>query len=641
MTCRARHFLFAFLFTAAALTAQVVHVGTYGHPFSGWIRATTDFEPAAEAGVLTHPRAGTAIYVMGRRVGRDARIVDIRCDLNAGQLPSFDLSTATPFEFVRGDPPADPEAFFGRITVAGVRLPFVSAVPDGAGYLAHFRGRVTAMLCANVWLWWYPDWPALAFGEVVLCASNGSITDMEARAPADCRLAFGAADVFVPGLPGGAPLLPEGEVLADGQAKSWPLTLVWRDHLASASEWLSAHAVVTNGVCANGISRLWWSGNPRELRPAALDWTKQHWSTSLQNLHTWQTGVLGVAAFSGRTGAQEDQIFVGAECADLPAGLGAEKVRYWVALGQSRWPCQHLEADGRLLDLDGHPNLVMYAGRAHFHYGVSPDQLGKPRPQNGLIEAHGWMGPDRQHWLLNTLSISYRLRGSPALQWQLEAQARLFLFGETVRPGLSTSHFEASRALGWISLVALQLWDGLDNRELAQRVRDRYRALVEQIYIPELRGRDGVWDRLDERQLSSVTQWPINWMPYQQGVGTYWLDVACERFEIPAGRAIALEGALTQLEHGFIRQPDGSWGTVAYRGVDPSTSPITLAPLVQDAGANLAGRGSVHVWSTLCPATVLRHDPEHPKASELFEQIVRDGEASSSGRHWVPPGMGQ
>jgi hypothetical protein len=79
--------------------------------------------------------------------------------------------------------------------------------------------------------------------------------------------------------------------------------------------------------------------------------------------------------------------------------------RYYAALGQLRRPCHHLEDQ---------------AGR---------DQLGKPR-QPTLSETHGWLGPDREHWLQNTVAIALRITGGPALEWEMAAQARLFWWHE-------------------------------------------------------------------------------------------------------------------------------------------------------------------------------------------------------------------
>ena len=592
--------LFVVVFLLAAwLPAQVVSLANYsGSAYDGWKRCTVDVMPPHEAG-----QVGATRYVLGRRIGTDVRVIDVRVRLDAGEVLSLDLSTATPWAFVLGPLPADPLAFFGAPTIAGVPLQVVALQADGAGYLAHLRARVGPMLCCDLWLWWYPDAPAWAIGEAVVCASNPAVPDVTATVPTDFRLRFGTADVLVPGAQGGGPcLLPAGTIFGDGQARSFPLVLIWRQHLTSPTEWSSAGAAANLAIAANGISRLWPDGNPAPVPGASpLDWTRAHWADAISSLHRWERPVgLGVNQRSGDAGAQEDQVFVGAETLDTE-GLGAETVRYLVALSQSRRPCHHLEADGSLLRLAAHPQLVLWDGRPHWHAGVSPDRLGKSR---GLTEldTHGWYGPDVEHWLLNTLATAARLTGSPALQWQLEHEARVYLLQSVASPWLF-----AARATGWDGIGAVHLWRTLEDRALAQQVRDGWLRRFDAILLPQLSAKpNDIWDvRKDDPRLGTG-EW---WMPWQQAVGAYGLDMAGQVFGRADARALALRGARRALADGW--KLDGStWLTYWNLAVD---------------GRGTLSHNANNFGMPLAPAVVLRHEPSNEKARAVWAQIAPDG----------------
>jgi len=611
------------LLFACALPAQVVHVANYStHPFDGWKRCTVDVMPPHEAG-----QAADVRYVLGRQVGLDVRIIDLRLRLEPGEVRSVDLGQAAPWNFVRGPVPVDPEAFWGIPTIAGTRLLPVTAKPDGAGYLAHLRARTGAMLNTDVWLWWYPDQPAIAHGEVVVTASNPATPDMGAVIPQEFALRFGAADVLIPGASGVGPaLLSQGEQIGDGQARSFPLVLVWREHLRAQQDWHTAGAAVSLGVAANGIANLWPTGNPTGATNP-LNWTRQHWAGAVERLHNWQGGPLGVMANGTSTGAEEDQVFVGAECQQGTASLGAETVRYLVALGQSRRPCHHLELDGKHLDLNGHPDLAMWNGRAHWHTGVSPDQLGKPRGLT-MHDTHGWIGPWREHWLMNTLAIAARLTGSPALQWQLQHQARIFLYQETVDPRFSTSGADAVRSVGWAGLVAMHLVHGLEDRSLARLIRERWHQRVLLIYVPGFEGQD-IWSWTNDNRLAVATGHPTNTMPYQQMQGCGLLDYACAQIGPPQGRTLALVGCKGVLDSCYTQDSSGQWVFWEVAAYDPQTG--VVGPLVEGAGAHRTG-WFAGTWAVPGIAAVLSHEPGNERAMEIWQQ------QASGGGKWVPPG---
>lgn len=625
------NFLLVFLSLLCLLPAQTVRVANYGAAYEGWVRATVDTRPPHASGAVPGAR-----YVLGRPIG-DAWVIDLQLKLAAGEAKEIPLAAANPYPFAIAPLPANPLAFFGSPTIAGVPLQVVSIKVDGAAYLTHLRARVGRMLHADVWTWWQPDQPGWCRGEVVICASNPAVPDMVATVPAGFRLAFGQASAVVPGL-AFAELLPAGETLADGQARSFPFTLVWPQHMRSTADWTSAGGACSWSVCANGIDRPWPGGYPALPAGASrLGWTTQHWHGAIERLHSWDWGPLGPVAPGGSSGAQEDQVFVGAECAGLQ-GLGAETVRYFVALGLSRRPVHHLERDGTLLDPAGHPQLVIWSGRAHWHTGVSPDQLGKPRALNATVdESHGATGQDRQHWFLNTLALAARLTGSPALQWQLSAQGRNFLFQETVDPRLSTSGApESAREVGWVGIVAAHLHRTAEERPLVALTDARWKQRVLQVYIPIMGSRPGgIW----HPQLDARIQYEIGipaaagWMPDHQSVGAGGLYLACDLIGPPEGKAMAVAGARAVLERAFTR--DGArwveWERLLYRNGDP----LLPSDYTERAGAHRTG-WFISAWFPLAAAVALQAEPANERARSIWAQQLADG---GGGGSWFWPGL--
>ncbi len=600
---------------ASPAPAQVVHAANYAPTvFDGWKRCTVDVMPPHEAGQVPGAR-----YVLGRPIGLDVRVIDLQLRLDPGEVRSIDLSAAQPLAFVRGPLPAAPLAFFGQPSIAGVPLQVVGLQPDGAGYLAHLRARVGPMLCCDLWLWWYPDAPGWAVGEVIITASNPSVPDATAAVPGDLCLLFGAADVVVPGLQpepsnlqgaraGGARLLPAGGVLADGQARSFPLVLVWRQHLRTVDDSSSAGAAANLSVCANGIARLWPDGNPTlAAGTSPLAWTISHWAGAIASLHRWapEPGV-GPNPRSPDTGAQADQVFVGAECIG-PAGLGAEQVRYLVALSQSRRPCHHLEIDGSLLRLAQHPQLKFWDGRAHYRSDVSPDRLGKSRLL-AESETQGWWGPDVEHWLFNNLTVAARLTGSPALQWQLEAQARVFLLQWVTFP-----YAYAARAVGWEALGVLHLWHNLEDRALAEQVRAGWLRRLDTVLLPQLLSKPNDWWDVHIDPRLGTGEWV---MPWQQAVGAYWVDRAGATFGRADARALALRGARRAMDAWQLQ--GGQWLTYWNLAVD---------------GRGVLSHDANNFGMPLAPAVVLRHEPNDEKARAVWAQVAPDG------GQWIAPGV--
>jgi hypothetical protein len=283
------------------LPAQVVRVANIAPvPFSGWVRTTVDVAPPHAAGTV-----GDMTYVVGRAVGLETRVVDLRVMLAAGEERSIDLAASTPIEWTLAPLPADPLAHFGgACTFAGEPLALVGLQPDGAAWLATMRGRVGRMFVVTVWVPWFPDQPAWAYGECAVIASNPGVPDMVATAPPGAALQFGSALTILPGR-GLAPFLTAGDTFADGQGRVAPVMFLWLQHLRRASEWSSVGAAADWSVSAVGVSRVWADGNP--TYPASFNvrsWIAGNLPESARRLWTWdEPGAGGVPfAAGGRRG---------------------------------------------------------------------------------------------------------------------------------------------------------------------------------------------------------------------------------------------------------------------------------------------------------------------------------------------------
>ncbi len=599
-----RHLL-TMLLLAAALVAQVRVANLAPTPFSGWKRTTVDVAPPFPAG-----RVGDVTYVVGRKVGLDAWVVDVRVDLAPGQQIEVDLHSSTAIEWSLAPPPAGDAAiahFGGPLMLGGTPMQVVSLRPDGAAWLVHCWARSGRMLGVDVWLPWYPDQPGWAQGEAMVTASNPTVPDMVATAE-NLQLQFGDALLLVPGRPFGSPLVDAGTRFGDGQARVFPLSFVWLKHLSRPSDWSSVGVVVNLGVGAVGVKQLLQQGNP--TLPNGTDvraWVATHYQRALAGLHDWSPPMLGPAADTGQTGAVEDQTFV---CAEPMALVGSEWVRYFAACKTAQHPMHHRELDGRVVDRDQRPQLRMFYSRPH---SSGSDRLGKPRDLQ-LSESSGWNGPDAQHWTLNTLAPLARIVGTPATQKLLEHHARNYLIQITATPGWSTSAIWSARELGWEGLAAVHLWRSLEDRVLADRVRAHWRERIEKILLPQLGAKD-VWDvRKDDARLGTG-DW---WMPWQQSLGVYGIDLACEVLGPASGRAIALAGAQRILASAWTK--DGGrwveWELLAVDGRRQRSGMFTTA------------------WMPLAVATVLRHEPQNTRARAIWAQMVTD--AQGNGR-WLPP----
>jgi len=134
--------------------------------------------------------------------------------------------------------------------------------------------------------------------------------------------------------------------------------------------------------------------------------------------------VTGPNKNSADSGAQGDQVFVAGECKVQP---GPEQVAYLSALKLAARPNHLRRPDGSPMDPAEVATVQFWHGRPHAQ--STHNLLGKSRGIEA-VDAHGWWGPDTEHWLANGLAVAARVTGSRALQ---ETAANLLRLVEDVR----------------------------------------------------------------------------------------------------------------------------------------------------------------------------------------------------------------
>ena len=577
-------------------------------PVRGWFRTTTDVELGPKVRAYGHD------IVRGRKIGVDCWAIDVWAQIGAGETLEIPLDDADPYDdWVPGAVPNDIVGHFGGVPVLnGKALDLVSIQPDGAGFRGHYRCRIGRMFHVDLFLGpWYPDHPAIVPAEVMLTCSNPEVPDMGDTLP-ELRLTFGDGYLY-------GTLPKPGMRFADGQARIIPVCFVWPRHLRTPEDWAYAGAIATKSIGAVGVSKLLPHGNP--VLPADFNlpgWAAEHWIRCMSQLPTWEHPSLGPAADTGQTGAVEDQCFVGGECM-LPGGVGAELVNYYAALLTSGHPMHHLEFDGTVVDPDRRPSVRYFYSRPH---SSGLDRLGKPRDLT-LAEANGWNGPDAQHWTINRLAVAARTTDSPACQRLLEHHAKNYVIQLTTNPQWSTSAIWSARELGWEGILAVHLWRCLEDRAVAERVKVHFQERCRRILVPQLSVKpNAVWDiRKDDERLGSG-EW---WMPWQQALGVYGLDLAGELLDVPAIRPVALAGAKKVMADAWVRVDDA---------MDPADGKLVEYELLAIDGRRSRSGMFATAWLPLAVATVLRHESGNAMARELWQKIVAD--ANGQGR-WLPP----
>lgn len=562
--------------------------------FGGWVQVNVDLLPPHSRG--TH--SDRFRYILGKQTGLDTHSLDIYCGLSPGESKVFDLSEAEPIDY---DPlpgyALDKQMWGGvPISVAGVPLVFNGAQANGAAWDGHWRGRVGPLLHVDLFVHWYPDDQAWAPGELVICASNPAVPDVVALIPGGFAIEFGDARVLVPGLATDAPLMAAGDWLADGQCRILPFVLCWERHGGNLG---MCRAIAEQQVQARGIVRLHAAGNP--ILPAGFDaraWAHEVLPETIETLHQWRNSRLDPQVDSAATGAQGSQSFVAGPAMADPAAIAP----IYLAAIANKWPMHHLEANGDPLDWRLHPSLRMFYGRVNRR--ICDETLGKPVDPT-RAETHGWAGPEDEHWFDWTLWAGARLKGTPASQWLLRAHANQLICRYVVEP--PGNWLTANRGVGWYCFMVGELYRNLEDRDLAEALKARFLDVYLQLIWPM--GADGSWwSWKDDPRIGPG----VRAIPWQAAVLALGLDWAGEAIGDDRPRGFAYNIAQEILGRTYVKQENGRW---------TSSNVVT-----QDGSPLQPSDYGYYDWfgTPMVVACVLRHDPQHAQAREIWLQMLGD-----------------
>lgn len=215
-------------------------------------------------------------------------------------------------------------------------------------------------------------------------------------------------------------------------------------------------------------------------------------------------------------------------------------------------PVHFYEASGEPIDLQAHPEWVVWSGRTHWHAKQSRDRLGKPHPEP-KFPTHGWTGKDRQHWSSNTLGAFALLTGAHWARRELEHEITLFLAGQTLDPRFSTSSPGAPRGAGRTLLAASWMYLATGDARLRQRIIDR----IEQVHFEQWAGRQNgagyarplAVHRPDNRMLRGKS---LYWTPWQDALAAVGFGAAFAITGNEKAKELAEEIALNVVRHGFL-----------------------------------------------------------------------------------------
>jgi hypothetical protein len=612
-----------------AAPSAVVRACNYGgSTFFGWHRCVVDNPPPQKRGMVDGIE-----FAVGKTLGLLGTTVDVRLKLAPGQGIKADLAWGTAVE-----PPAPPSDLdTGLPIVGGAKVPLLTSTPNGAGADCHWHGRPwpqAPMFCVDAWATVYPG-QGWAVGELVVTASNTAVPDLVATIPGDgLTLAWSNGVVLVDGLTFGAPLIPGGETFGNGQSRGFRFVFGWLERLDQTGA-QSALAESAAAIAVNGISQPGLLGS-FALPPHGFDpvgWAAQRLPRARSALFGWDIlrdsrgGSVGVSPRAGDTGDQEDQPGVAKGVEEAASQQpGPYWVTYYAGLSQLRRPCHHLEADGSPLDWRAHKDLSMWVSQPNFPDGAAVDHLGKPRMVQLGAETHGWEGPDSEHNFLGRLAQALQWTGSPALQWELANQARLWLFTETLDPRFATTQItDASRAWGWQALVAAWCWALLEDRELAaavkQRAHDRFALLYSR--FGAVLDKQVQWFDVrfgDDRITTAIRGgFQAGTLAYQQSQAAL-MQIAGETLADPLMIEWAQKLALTAINFGWTQDATSRWVAWDMVGVNSDGSPLRADQMVEGNGAHRTGFFDT-TWCAIAPWVVLRQDPSNARAKAILAYL--------------------
>lgn len=581
----------------------------YERSFTGWIRVPID-DASNIPYFGTFDKAGFQYAMV--RYGSRRWSLDIEAKMLPGERKTLDLGSVTVRDPVAPQIPVNPVAHFGGpLAIDGVPMNVVSYEVNGAGVDIYCLLKHQGVTW-RAWLTWYPG-DGHAIGEIAAIYSDPTKPDMASGA--SHRITFGDSVCLMPGYGFRNQLVPEGDWLADGQGRAVPVVFAWLRLGANLESVAALGDLRVNGNGYMSKGRDWLGRLPENFDAKA--WARGLHGEGLRRLHSWDWALIGPAAKSGVTGAQEEQGFTRGEPQHDPCAIAPI---YAAALKMAERPCHHCEADGTQLDAEAHnnPRLIYWDMRPHWHTGVSPERLGKTGDLNYDTTAHGRAGCDVEHWLIRTLAAGALYKHSRAAQYLLRQHGLNYLRQWTKEPGWSTSQPYASRAMGWEAQSMVLFDEALDDSVLRARLLTHWSDRMDFITGPWIQGRK-YWDiRVNDPRLGPG-EW---WMPWQQAVGSYWMDVAGERFGKKALREACLHGAKVIV--------DEAWQEVA---PDMHWEPRPIASVL---GGSPTDPSFTYYGMALAPATVLRHEPTNERALRLWNYLVANARDAGAMK-WLAP----
>lgn len=349
-----------------------------------------------------------------------------------------------------------------------------------------------------------------------------------------------------------------------------------------------------------------------------------------RNTNPFAAPPLGMAAQAGQTGDQNDFGTVKLSCvawSGIPSYLFEVEAS---VLQESLRPVHCFEADGSPVLSKNHPQWVVWAGRTHWHPDVSTDRLGKPAPEP-RYENHGWTGKDRQHWSTNYLGAYTLLTGAHWARRELQNDVQLYLAGQTIRPGLSTSGGGAARGAGRTLQSACWMYLATGDQDLLRRMNAR----IDQIYLPGWFGRElqptqerpyGI-DGPDARLLEGKSKF---WNPWQDAIAAVGFAAAYSITRNDNAKTMAEELAMNVVRFGFKLTDKECIIATAIRWADGV--PLTKEEIEQsDPTKVLWGYGTAfNEWSIgavviASAAAAARGDAELQQRAEAILRRIRAG----------------
>jgi hypothetical protein len=297
-------------------------------------------------------------------------------------------------------------------------------------------------------------------------------------------------------------------------------------------------------------------------------------------------GPMGMARIAGQTGDQND--FGVVKLSPVAhSGLPSLLLEAEASLLQEACRAVHFfEVDGSPVEPANHPDWVVWAGRTHWHPSVSPDRLGKTDAK-APHETHGWTGKDREHWCSQTMAAFALLTGAHWARAELANEARLYLGGQTTKPGWSTSNAGAPRGGGRTALTAA--WIALINDDAA--LRQRMDERMDRVYFEQWAGRTLPADRVrpmaindpDGRLLQGSCRY---WNPWQDAMAAVGFGAQHRVTGNQKARELAEALAQNVVQHGWLLDERDTQVGMAIRWLDGaplapeqwrSTDPTLLA----------------------------------------------------------------